>query len=156
MELPKYFRLFGGILFLALVFFSAFLYWNYFSVQDVVIYKMDAYIAEPSNAGFNLDPDMLHFGQVAITSPEAYREINFISPYDEDARIEVHASGDMAKYISYRYLGEYYAYPYSFTLKPNESTALRVILSFNSSEVEVGQHLTGELQIISHKTFFGF
>ncbi len=140
--------------FVLLVSLSFFLYWNYFSIQDVVVYQMDAWIAEPQNVGFNLDPDKLHFGLVGLNSPYAYREIIFTNPYNETAKISVHAEGNMTPYISYGYQGVSYADPYSFTLEADETVPLRVIFSFNASEVEVGQYLTGELKIISRKTLF--
>jgi len=154
MQLTKSQRIVSLFLFLLLLSLSFFLYWNYFSIQDVVTYQMDAYIAEPGNAGFNLDPDKLHFGLVAISSPYSYREIIFTNPYNQTARIDVHTEGNMSGYISYIYQGVAYADPYSFTLEAEQSTPLRIVFSFNKSEVVVNQYFTGELKIISRKTLF--
>lgn len=141
------------ILFILLL-FSIYLYWNFFSVEDIIVYQMDAYIAEPANAGFNLDPDKLHFGQIANTSPYAYREVIFTNPYNASAKVRLHTTGNMSGYISYQYHGATYADPFTFTLEEDERVPLKVVFSFNSSDVEVGQYFTGELYIISRKTLF--
>ncbi len=154
MRLYKMERLILLLVLVLLISLSLSFYWSYFSVQDIVTYKMDAYIAEPGNAGFNLDPDKLHFGLVAINSPYAYREVLFTNPYNETAQINVRAEGEMKDYINYIYQGVAYEDPYSFTLEAEQSIPLRVIFSFNQSEVEVGQYFTGELKIISRKTLF--
>ena len=115
---------------------------------------MDAYIAEPQNAGFNLDPDKLHFGLVAINSPYAYREIIFTNPYNSTAKVDVRVLGNMSGYINYIHKGVTYADPYSFTLEAEEQIPLRVVFSFNESEVEVDQYFSGQLKIIARKTLF--
>lgn len=137
-----------------LVSLTVFLYLNYFSVYEVVVYEMDAYVAESQNAGFNLDADKLHFGLIGISSPYAYREIIFTNPYNQTARINIYAKGNMTGHITYMYQGVSYEDPYSFLLEADQSVPLRVYFSFNESEVEVGQYFSGELQIISRKVLF--
>jgi len=146
------------ILFIFLVFFVglAFATWYhaYYIVEDVLINGMDVYITSANEAGFNLDPDLIHFGLVPVNSPSAYRTFDYVNPYDYPLKFHITAEGEMAPWILYEYEGQTYANGLVFYLDPGEKTTVKYVLTIDPSQVTVDTHYEGELRVLIKRKYF--
>lgn len=116
-------------------------------VENIVIYETDAVISAENNGGFNLDADKLHFGLIPVNSPFGYRKIEFSSPYNETMKIKMDAEGNIAKYLSYEYIGETFEDPFNFFISSRENLTIKVVFFVNNKMVREDDYFSGKIRI---------
>lgn len=116
-----------------LVFFLIIIFFKIFFIKNIIYYDMDINLTSSSEIGFNLDSDKLHFGDVPINSPYAYRNIEFQNVYDYPVSIKLISMGEMSDSISYEYNGTQYS-NLIFSLAPGQVNNIKVIYSDSSNE----------------------
>lgn len=152
--------LFFVIVFLFLMGISFFMYVSYVTV-DVQVILMDVnFTGENKIAGFNLDTDKLHFGEIPPESPSAYRKMSFTNIYPYPVAVLVTTDGDMASWIRYEYNSTVTTKKLRLYLEPGEEATVKFLLDVSQRPYTPGLY-EGELRVaIKRKTaldrFFPF
>ena len=144
------------LLFLFLfVFVGLYYLYSFLSVEDVILYDTDVNITLPQLSGFNLDSDKLHFGDVPLNSPKAFRKMDFTSPYNETVKIEISGSGNIMPWIDYMDPhGNILDEGLVFYLEPQEKVTIEYVFVPNAGEMSIGDYYTGTFRIVVKKKTF--
>lgn len=126
---------------------SFFLY-TFYVVVDVQVIPMDVnFTGENKVAGFNLDTDKLHFGDIPPESPSAYRTMTFTNIYPYPVTVTITADGEMAEWIRYEYSATVTNEKLTFSLQPEEIVSVRFLLDLSQRPYTVGVS-EGELRFV--------
>ena len=134
-----------GLVFLSLILV---IFVNEFLILSVEVYPMDVYVVQ-DEMGFNLDEDMIHFGQVPIYSRGSYREIRITNIYEDDVKVFLSDSGVIDDFVYFQVDGNY-SDQYDFILSKNETKSFKVV--FENGDLSEGYY-DGEIKIVVRKVF---
>jgi hypothetical protein len=118
-----------------------------FIILNIEKFEMDAYVVE-NEAGFNLDSDKIHFGNVPVGSGGAFREMSVTNVYDEKVKIYLIDFGNIDEQVYFEIDGGSYE-SYGFILDVNETKNFRLI--FRNEDTLVGDYYSGTLRIVTQK-----
>jgi hypothetical protein len=118
-----------------------------FIILDIEKFEIDAYVVE-NEAGFNLDSDKIHFGNLPVGGGGAFREMSVTNVYDEKVKIYLLDFGNIDEQIYFEIDGGNYE-SYSFILDVNETKNFRLI--FKNENTLGGDYYSGTLRIVTQK-----
>jgi len=129
------------------------LFHAFYVVHEVVLVPMDAYVVEANSAGFNLDPDKIHFGLVPVNSPYATRAFEYNNTYGFPVILDISVEGDIAPMISYEHNGERYVDGLKIYLEPGERGPVTYIFAPDSS-AHIGTYYQGNVRVVVKRQYF--
>ncbi|MBU1111240.1 MAG: hypothetical protein KJ896_00540 [Nanoarchaeota archaeon] len=151
-------KLMISVIVVVFVVLTSFFYVFYatYIVKDVQVFPSDVYIIEGKNAGFNLDPDKIHFGKVSKDFGSANRYINLNNSWDYGVDTYVTVWGELAEHeVVLEYdVGNETVKSKSVYLEPYESKDVKLYL-IPSKDSEIGKFYDGTIKftIKRHKLF---
>ena len=126
---------------------------NYYYVEDVIVYETDVNIGGFNEAGFNLDPDKLHFGIVPYNSPTAFRMMDFNNNKGYPLKFTLKSKGDMADWLYFEVEGKTYK-KVSFQVDSDDMESIKIKFNANSDDVQKDYYYTGEIIVVVKRTTF--
>jgi len=141
-------------IFVMLAITAVFVFYSTYIVKDVFVYPMDVeVISDNSQAGFNLDPDKMHFGSIPIGSVSSKRFLTVVNVWDYNVYVIMKNSGEMGKWIQMEvedsdltFRGEG-----TFILGPGEHAQITYFIVAPSG-IETDQVYEGKTKIIVKRT----
>ena len=111
------------------------------------------FTGENKVAGFNLDTDKLHFGDIPPESSSAYRTMTFTSIYPYPVFVTITTDGDMAPWIRYEQNSTRSTEKLVLSLEPEENITVKFLLDVSQRPYTIGMYDGALRVVVKRKTF---